>query len=172
MPPRRRSGRAAAITISVTSILFIGAVIAAWQLGWMCADHPATAQPTATGLPVETQMECTSIRREYTAWNNNMPRLSMMVKASNPADVVRFELNNLKTDGDALYKAVKGYPDQPAKALTVAVAQYNVDLNFVILEQQLTGAFSEDKKQAAVHSAGAVQTAYKTFMQRTCGEQG
>lgn len=165
-PKRRRVALIAPLTIAITAVLAGIGVLTAWQLGWTIADNTAEA-----ALSPETQIECTAIRREFQAWDRDVPRLQTMVSTSNPRDVVRYEINALRDDGQAFLKAATDYPDQPSKELAAAIAGYNVELGMVSLQHQLTGGtFEEPQRQKAIQAAITVEAAYKTFAKQTCGQ--
>jgi hypothetical protein len=161
------------ITAATTVLLLAGAALAARQLGWIGSikDTPA-ATPSTSALSAETQLECGNVKHEYESWAKTSVRLDTMVVEYRAQDVVKFELSNLKGDGQALLKAVTGYTDQPSRQLAVAVATYNADLGFLALDYQLNdGKFAPENKDKAVRSSAAVTVSYRAFRQATCGDK-
>lgn len=164
---RRRRTLIIGLSAAVTIILIGTAIAAAWLFG----DTLADAKPAANALSPETQIECTSIRREHEAWDRTSAQWITTIDRDPAGVTTRYGFDQLHEAGQAYLKAVTGYPDQPSKEHAVAVAQYNLDMGTVSLEHQLTGGtFSRPAFDKALASAAAVIGSYKTFMALTCGE--
>jgi hypothetical protein len=156
---KARTGRAALIAVAVTAVV-AGAAALAYVVGWGIADgKEATASPT--GPSVVWQMECTSIQRAYKAWSDDAMNLATLdgFKDLDPGAVTP----NLSAAGKTLLDAVGGYPDQDAKQLAVAVAEYNVEVGMLDLEVHATDTYKPESFKKAAAAANKVHSAYNTF---------
>jgi hypothetical protein len=154
-----RTGRAALIAVATTAVV-AGAAALAYVVGWGIADDK---QPAASpsGPSVVWQMECTSIQRAYKAWSDDAMTLATLdaMKDLDPGAVTP----NLSTAGKALLGAVSNYPDQEAKELAVAVAEYNVEVGMLGLEVHATGAYKPESFKKANAARIKVNDRYNTF---------
>jgi hypothetical protein len=156
---KQRSGRAALIAVAVTAVV-AGAAALAYVVGWGIADGKDPAA-SPSGPSVALQMECTSIQRAYKAWSDDAMNLATLnsFKDLDPGAVTP----NLSTAGKALLDAVGGYPDQDAKELAVAVAEYNVEVGMLDIEVRATDTYRPESFKKAAAASNKVHSAYNTF---------
>lgn len=148
------------------SLVLLGAVATAVGLGWRLGDQEPAVAAAATAS-VETQLECTTIRREFDAWTNRTPGLTELPqwRDVDPG----FPIKSAMEDGDALYKAAHGYRDQPSKELALAVAEYNAEVSMLNVEITLGGKYTDANYDKAMSARSKVQQVYGSFAKQTCG---
>ncbi len=158
---------AAAGGVAVLALAAVTAGVVFW-LGSQGDEQPAAAPSAASSADVAKQMECTSIQRQYASWKGGRTGLSALPSFTDP-DVAGFQLDGLSEAGKDMLAAVSGYPDQPAKALAVAVSGYNVELSFLNLTLSMSGKLDEEAYDKAVAAQADVDAKYEAFMAATCG---
>jgi hypothetical protein len=112
-------------------------------------------------------MECSTIKREHEAWRENWMELATLGEVDNAE--ARFRLSRLSKSGETFAKATRGYDDEPAKNLAVAVAAYNVAVGFVSLDVDAGAPVSLELHGKALAASREVNAAYATFASAICG---
>lgn len=140
-----------------------GAAALAYVIGWGIADNKQPAAAATTS--VERQVECTTVKREYDAWRkaDGLGELDRLRKLG-----ASFATKNALEEGRALAKAVTGYPDQPSKALAVAVATYNAEVSMLNLQAVAANDYDDESYQKAMAAQGDVNVAFNNFWSAIC----
>jgi hypothetical protein len=117
----------------------------------------STSATTTSAAPdPEVMVECSNVARAYNAWQW-VPTTS--------ADWALVQVKMRIEDGKAFHDAVKGYTDQPALELVVAIAAYNYELALVQVDMTINGGADTTAAEGAI--VGVID-AYLEFHQQTC----
>lgn len=167
-PPRKRRTGLIVAVVLVAVLAAAGLTAAAFLLVGSERGGPAAAAATsvAAGQAVDqaTVVECTNVARAYTAWLQTQQTATVGEVEALSA----FHLQGLMEDGDQLLSQVKGYTDQPSKALAAAVAEYNLALAVANTDAVIGDGVTGEHADKVVAGSVAIQSSYSAFRSTTC----
>lgn len=165
----RRRHLLLAVAVGVAVIVI---ALAAFALGCGEPDPTPRAAAATSSAPAATpstrsaadQVECTNIDRAHNAWAGlSLPSTAADVKALNEVTV-----KMAMDDGDSYLDAVKGYDDQPSKALASAIAAYNFELSLVNMQVTMGSEVDDDQAATVEQAVATVADKYQAWHVALC----